>query len=211
MAMEQTAQPATAATKLIQSDNPSPEELAAFIDGRLSTEDRARLEAYFSSNPSARRELIDASRIVATLPASERRRTRWIPLAGIAAAAAIVVLLVRPADHARLPGIATSGQRGVAEQSQTIALVSPAVDESVADAGPRDFVWRSVDGATYRLIVSDASGKTLLQQDIADTVVAMPLAIASNTPGTYYWSVDALESDGSSVTSGARAFTIGKK
>jgi anti-sigma factor RsiW len=211
MSMEQTAELATQAPALIESDNPSPEELAAFIDGRLSNEDRARLEAYFSSNASARKELIDASRIVATLPTSERRNTRWIPFAGIAAAAAIVVLLVRPADHARLPGVAASGQRGVGAQSQTIALVSPSVGESVANAGLRGFVWRSLDGATYRLIVSDASGKTLLQQNTADTIVAMPLAIADNTPGTYYWSVDALESDGSSVTSGVRAFTLGKK
>lgn len=211
MDMEHTAQLDTQVPALIESDNPSPEDLAAFIDGRLSNEDRARLEAYFSNNPSARRELIDASRIVATFPAPERRGARWIPFAGVAAAAAIVVLLVRPGAHPHLPGTAGSGQRGMAEQSQTIALVSPAVDETVADPESAGFVWHSVDGATYRLIVSDAAGKTLLQQNTSDTIVAMPLAIARNTPGTYYWSVDALEPDGLSVTSGVRAFTLGNK
>jgi hypothetical protein len=210
MAMEQTAEPATAVT-MSENDSPSPDEVAAFIDGRLSKEERARLEAYFASNPSARRELIEASRIVATLPAPERDSRRWIPIAGVAAAAAAAILIVvRPPDSSSSARVA-SAQRGVGEQAQTIPLVSPAADESVSDAGSRAFVWRSVEGAKYRLVVSDASGKTLLQQSTADTLVAIPAAIATNKPGTYYWSVDALEPDGSSVTSGVRAFTVGRK
>lgn len=209
--MEQSAETATAVT-MSEKDSPSPDEVAAFIDDRLSKEERARLEAYFARNPSARRELIEASRIVATLPAPERDSRRWISIAGVvAAAAAAILIVVRPPDNSSSARAVLSGQRGVAEQAQTIPLVSPEVDESVSDAGARAFVWRSVDGATYRLIVSDASGKTLLQQNTADTLVAIPPAIATSKPGTYYWSVDALEPDGSSVTSGVRAFTVGRK
>ena len=209
--MEQIAQQAATANKLSESDKPSPEEIAAFIDGQLSGEDRARLEAYFASNASARRELIEATRIVATLPPATRRSVTWMPFLGVAAAAAIVLFLVRPLERNRVIDKSLPAQRGAVEQSQGIILLSPAAGESLIDGSQREFRWRSVDGATYRLIVSDASGKTLLQQNTSDTVFAIPPAIIADHERTYYWSVDALEPDGSSVTSGVREFTAGTR
>jgi len=209
--MEQIAQLAATANKVSESDKPSPEEIAAFIDGRLSDEDRSRLERYCASNAAARRELIEATRIVATLPPAMRRNVRWMPFLGVAAAAAIVVFLVRPLERSRVADKTLPAQRGAIEQAQGIVLLSPGAGESIPDAVQREFRWRSVEGATYRLIVSDASGKTLLQQNTSDTVFAMPAAITADHEGTYYWSVDALEPDGSSITSGVSEFTAGKR
>lgn len=134
-----------------------------------------------------------------------------MPFLGVAAAAAIVLFLVRPLERNRVTDKTLPAQRGTVEQSQGIILLSPAAGESLTDGSQTEFRWRSLDGATYRLIVSDASGKTLLQQNTSDTVFAMPAAITADHEGTYYWSVDALEPDGSSVTSGVREFAAGKR
>lgn len=204
--MEQTETARAPAEALTESNSPSASEVAAFIDGTLADEDRERLETYFADNPSARRELVQASRIVSTLPAERSRNTRWAQVSGLVAAAAIAVVFLRPAGLPREPVHSSSSQRGVIEESQSVTVVAPGAELTMTGAD-RAFVWRSIEGATYRLIVLDAVGRTILRQSTSDTTVSVPSKFAESA-GTYYWSVDAQAPDGSSVTSGVREFTI---
>lgn len=204
--MERTKTARALADALTEINSPSATEVAAFIDGTNAGEDRERLEAYFADHPSARRELVQASRIVSTLPAERSRNTRWAQVSGLIAAAAVAVVLLRPGDPPPKPVESSPSQRGVTDESQPITVVAPGAELTMTGAD-RAFVWRSIEGATYRLIVLDADGKTILLQSTSDTTVSVPSKFA-DSGGTYYWSVDAQAPDGSSVTSGVREFTI---
>lgn len=204
--MEKTETALALADALTEINSPSATEVAAFIDGTLAGEDRERLEAYFADHPLARRELVHASRIVSTLPAVRSRNTRWAQVSGLIAAAAVAVVLLRPGALPPEPVQSSSRQRGVIEESQSVTVVAPGAELTMAVAD-RAFVWRSIDGATYRLIVLDGDGRTILRQSTSDTTVSVPSKLAESA-GTYYWSVDAQAPDGSSVTSGVREFTI---
>lgn len=204
--MDQTKTARAPADALTEINSPSANEVAAFIDGTLAGEDRERLETYFADHPSARRELVQASRIVSTLPSERSRNTRWAQVSGLVAAAAIAVILLRPGGLPPEPVQSSSRQRGVFEESQSVTVVAPGAEMTMTVAD-RAFVWRSIDGANYRLIVLDADGRTILRQSTSDTTVSVPPNFPESA-GTYYWSVDAQAPDGSSVTSGVREFTI---
>lgn len=194
-------------TALSESDPVSPEEVAAFLDGRLTGNERARLEAYFADNPEARRELIGASRIIATMPPRVRAsRLRFAPVIAIAAAAVFLIVLIKPGSSHPPSTIAPVERRGAAEQTRGVDLIAP-VDGGELAATP-SFVWRPIDGASYTLVVQDAAGRTILQQKTVDTVHAVPAVVLKSVAGRYYWSVDALMPDGSSTTSGKQEFVI---
>lgn len=201
---------ARAPETLTEDNSPSASEVAAFIDGTLADGDRERVETYFADNPSSRRELIQASKIVSTLPAERGRDTRWAQISGLVAAAAVAVILLRPGGLPPKPVSSPSGQRGVLEETQSVTVVAPGA-ELTAGGARRAFVWRSIEGATYRLVVSDAAGKTILRQNTSDTTVSVPASFDVLGAGTYYWTVDASAPDGSSITSGVREFTIGPR
>jgi hypothetical protein len=65
-----------------------------------------------------------------------------------------------------------------------------------------------VDGATYRVIVSDVAGNTVLQKNTTDTVLAIPESLLKNEGATYYFAVYALLPDGSSLGSDAHEFVV---
>ena len=183
-------------------------EVAAYLDGRLEGEELARVEEHLASNPSARQELIEASRIVASTPAREQARFRWLPAtAGLAAIAALMLIAVRPRTDPGGASTVSTERRAPVEQFDRIDLVSPLEGQSL-DVAAASFAWRSIEGATYRLVVSNASGQILLQRNTTDTLVNVARSLLTNGSGTYYWSVDALAPDGSSVTSGVREFVV---
>lgn len=184
----------------------TPDEVASFLDGRLSGQELARVEAYLADNPSARHEIIEAARIITTAPKRELKRSRGAyPLVALAAAAAIAIVLIQPRDALRGGATVPTERRGIADEPVRIELVSPSDGEDVSESG-RPFKWRSVEAATYRLVVSDSSGRTIYQASTSDTSLILPQSLKK--PGTYYWSVDALATDGASATSGAHEFVV---
>jgi hypothetical protein len=196
-------------TQLSESHFISPEEIAAFLDGRVTGEERARLEAYFAENPEARRELVDASRIIASMPTRPKRRMSFAPIAGIAAAAAIAIVFLKPQVAERPASPVTAERRGTStERIAAINLVTPANGADIGNT--RVLVWRGVEGASYRLVVLDAAGETILQESTTDTVRSIPAALLKATTH-YYWNVDAQMPDGSSITSGMHEFVVKEK
>jgi hypothetical protein len=184
----------------------SPEQIAAFIDGRVSGDERAMIEAYLADNPAARAEVVEAARIVAAMPGLRASKMRFAPAAAIAAAAVFAIVLFRPGSSETGSAPRPAERRGVAEHSRAIEMVSPLEGGALNSHGA--FTWHSVDGGSYTIFILDESGKTIFQGNTTDTVQPMPAAVLKNGAGRYYWSVDALMSDGSSVTSGAREFVI---
>jgi hypothetical protein len=192
--------------QLSEPDSVSPEEIAAFLDGRVTGEEKARLEAHFADNPDARRELLDASRMIAAAPSRHVSRMRFGPIVGIAAAAVLAVVLLKPDNSDRRPTVTPAERRGVAEQTRAIDLIAPVDGAELGST--QSFAWRPIEGASYRLVIMDSSGKTILQDSTTDTVHTVPGAVLRNGPGRYYWSVDALMPDGSSTTSGEQEFIV---
>jgi hypothetical protein len=71
------------------------------------------------------------------------------------------------------------------------------------------FSWRPLPGVmTYHLFVTDSTGAPVYNLTTADTVVG-PVPGAQLSPGSrYFWYVDALGADGSSVSSAQVGFFV---
>ena len=63
--------------------------LARYVEGSASSDERARCEAHLAECPDCRAELIGSRRILKTRP----RHPRWIRLAPVAAAAAVLLVV----------------------------------------------------------------------------------------------------------------------
>src|SRR5436305_15144966 len=88
----------TQSAAMTPEDDISAEEMAAYIDDRLSSEERASVEARLAQNPDLRAELVATSRIVSAGDAATPRRSFPWKAAGVltAAAAAVVLVVVVP-------------------------------------------------------------------------------------------------------------------
>ena len=191
-------------TLVIDNDPLSPDDAAAFLDGRLEGEELERVQARLADDPTARQEIIRSRRIASTAPAANVRRRRWLPAAGLlAAAAALAIIMLQPGDLSRSTTSVASERRGIADEPDRVELILPA---RALDPDVTVFAWRAIKGAKYEIVVSDASGRTLIRQSTTDTSLSIPESLRK--PGNYYWIVDAQAPDGSSVTSGIREFVV---
>lgn len=203
--MEQALE-TTGGTQVIENDPLSPDDVAAFLDGRLEGDALERVQARLADDPSARQEIIKARRIASSVPAAGLQRRRWLPAAGLlAAAAAIAVVVLQPGDASRSPAGVASERRGVADEPDRVEVVTPAPGDDLS-SDVAAFAWRPIEGATYRIVVSDEAGRTLLQENTTDTALSIPGSLRK--AGRYYFKVDAQSPDGSSVTSGVREFVV---
>ena len=192
---------------MIENEPITPHEIAAVLEGRLEGDELTRIEAYLADNPSARQELIKAARILKSAPQQKEvaRSRRHYPLIGLAAAAAIALVLIRPADVSQQGAPISTERRGIADEPDQIARVTPAEGAEIIDR-TQPLIWHAVDGATYRIVIADSSGKPVLQTSTSDTSLVVPEVVQAS--GTYYWKVDALSPDGSSSTSGYHEFKM---
>ena len=194
-------------TSVVIEDDPlTPHEIAAFLDGRLAGDELIRVQSYLADNPSARQELIKASRIVQSSPRKELKLSRrFYPLVGLVAAAAIAVVFIRPDDVNLTNAPASTERRRIADEPDQVMLVSPGAAGEIRDRA-QPLSWNAVAGATYRIVISDSSGKPVVQTTTNDTSLVLPEAVQNG--GTYYWKVDALAPDGASSTSGYHEFRL---
>jgi hypothetical protein len=186
----------------------SSEEMAAYIDGRLSGEARASVEARLAGSPDLRAELVAATRLAAAHDSRPRRSSFWTPAAVfVAAAAAVIAVIVVPNRNRDLrPHTAPSERRIGAEDAGRVNLLAPA-DAGTLPVASADFAWRAEGDASYRITIADSTGATIWTALTTDTTAIMPPTIRLHPGNRYYWYVDALRIDGSSVASGPRSFT----
>lgn len=189
------------------------EKLAAFLDGRLSEEERAGIEAVLADDPAGRAELIATSRLISEVERPVEIRSRywkpWIIVAGAAAAATIAIVAV--------PDARNTGDTPVASERVApggaggrVTLLSPS-DTSVADESSKTFRWSSSDSATYRITVADETGQTVWTALTVSTQIILPDSVKLIPGRRHFWYVDAVFHDGSSVTSGPRVFTTAQQ
>ena len=192
-------------------DDISPEEMAGYIDGRLSGEERATVEARLARSPDLRAELVEATRISASAEAVRPRRSSAWKATGILlfAAAAVIAVIVVPKGNRNLRRSAAPAERRIeAEDGGRVSLLTP-IDAGTLPSASANFIWRSEGDASYRITVADATGGTVWTALTKDTMATVPPTVQLRPGKTYYWYVDALRSDGSSISSGPRSFTSG--
>ena len=165
--------------------------VADLVDGRISPEARSLAVAHLLTCARCRGVVKATSGLVAEAAAPSRTaRGRWhrwsLPL-GLAAAAALVLLLVpRRVNDGSTPGLREP------TVTSTIAPVpiAPAPGASVARVDR--LVWSSVPGAErYRLRLYDREGSTLWTVVTADTSVALPDSVRLQPRVPYFWRVEA--------------------
>jgi hypothetical protein len=158
-------------------------EIAAYVDGVASADVRSRIDTHLTECLDCRDEIVDASRIAATMSRTKRARTTiWIPAA---VAAALVFILVRP-NFVRDPGM----EHREAPVTTT-GLPRALAPVGIMDSLPR-LLWTSVPNADrYQVRVFSADGSVLWEQATTDTVASLPSTIDIQAGRTYYWKVEA--------------------
>lgn len=176
-----------------------PHDIAAFVDRTVDDGARARIESHLAQCEQCRAEIVEAARIVATLPRARGLKGRhW----GAIAAAAVVLLVAWPRD-VRDPGL----QHREAPVTTTVAprTIAPL---GVVDAAST-LTWSSVPHADrYRVRVFDADGSVLWDRETSDTTAALPAATVLRAARAYYWKVEARTGFDRSTASELTEFSI---
>lgn len=177
-----------------------PNDLAAYVDGALDDAGRTRVDSHLADCGQCRTELIAVRRMVARAP----RHRRWFALTMLAAAAAVVLLIVWPRGVERgAPGgpVVRDGDT----PSAGVMLVAP---DSVIVL-PLSFAWHPVAKATtYRVNLTTLTGALIWSGATSDTGMRVPDSVSLATGVAYYYYVDALLTDGTSVSSGVRQVRV---
>jgi anti-sigma factor RsiW len=177
-------------------------EIAAYLDRALPPSERAQVEAHLADCAQCRRESVEVLRVRNRM----RRRSRWLVLPPVAAAAAVALfVLVRAGGMPRTtPPVLRDGGDGSIPR---VVLVSPP-DSGAVESQRVSFVWRSVGpGVSFRITISDLKGDIVWSAAASDTSARVPASVQLR-PSLYYWYVDALLPDGRSVTSGVHPFSV---
>lgn len=166
-------------------------EMAAYVDRRLYGADRERVEAHLAGCAECRKELLDVRSILR----HAARPRRLLVGAGLLAAAASLLLILRPAVVDPVRGGGTPS---------ALTAYGPTGDAAVASLR---FVWGAAPGAAaYRLTVSGGDGVPVWSGSVADTVMALPDSVTLRVDQGYAWIVDALMNDGSTRSTGLHEF-----
>ena len=158
-----------------------PAEVAAYVDRVVEGDARHRIEAHLASCAECREELVDATRIAATLP-HQSRISMWVP---VAAAAALILMVVwpravrePPLEHREAPVTVTVAPRAL----------SPV---GAVDSAPM-LLWSSVPHTDqYQVRVFSADGSVVWERETNDTSVAIPDSIGVRSGRSYHWKVEA--------------------
>lgn len=185
------------------------EEVATYLDNTLSDTDRARVKAHLADCDACRQEIVSVSKLLEGAP---RSRRRFVALSAMAAAAAVlVVFLVRPSTDSELPAAGGQLRRGdtpfASEGVSRVRALAPIGPQS--DVDRIVFVWHpTLPGAVYRLTLTDDRGDKILVRSTNDTTLVIPDDTSPLKAGSYHWYVDVLQPDGSSATTGVTSFQV---
>jgi hypothetical protein len=184
-------------------DHLSSEELGAFLANALTNEERDTVERHLIACADCRNDLVEAQRTVISAPSADRvDRRRWLAVAGLAAAAVLVVAVWPRSDTMLNPARV---ERNTPAAAGGVTIVSPAVNGEIDVTMPA-FTWNKDDGSSYRITITDEGGRPLWSESTGDTTVVLPATTQLAHGARFFWYVDALRADGRSVTSGVNAF-----
>ena len=193
--------------------------LAAYLDGELTDDERAQVEAHVEQCNVCRRALADVVQLLdspgdaparpAPPVAARRRRIPWLGL-GIALAASIGAIMVMrqptPFGEDMEGRTRDAAPTRVDERTPRLEAVLPANGSASAAARPV-FTWRraDVDRYSFRLLAED--GAPIWSRDTADTTLTLPSDVRLEPGRSYYWRVDALAA-GIVASTRAQQFTV---
>jgi putative zinc finger protein len=177
-------------------------EIAAYLDRALTQTEREKVEAHLADCAQCRRESVEVLRVRNRM----RRRSRWLVIPPVAAAAAVALFVLVRAGG--MPGTTPPVLRDGGDGSiPRVVLVSPP-DSGAVGSQRVSFVWRSVGPeVSYRITISDLKGDIVWSAAASDTSARVPTSVQLR-PSLYYWYVDALLPDGRSVTSGVHPLSV---
>ena len=190
------------------SEHLSTEEVAAYLNGAISRDERTRIESHLATCGPCCDEVVAHTQATEKVLPAWRRPT----IAALAAAAAVAgVLLVGPGQR-----LLISDREPVFRDAQTPveatlrpAIVALAPVNQVAV--PRDsilFAWRPIaDDAFYSLTLTDSEGNLAWRASTRDTLLALSSEVTLQRGVAYYWYVDALLPSGESPSTGVHRFT----
>jgi hypothetical protein len=169
-----------------RSEHLTPMDVASYIDGAATGDDRRRIDAHLADCVECRNDVVDSGRIVRSQASARLSSARLLVPTAIAAAAAaaMVLVLVRP------PLVEQRGEHREAPLTTTV------LPHAVAPIGTVDSVpllqWTSVPNADqYHVRLFNADGTVLWAQTTGDTTAAMPTTVAIRPNSTYSWMVEA--------------------
>jgi predicted anti-sigma-YlaC factor YlaD len=172
------------------SDCPDEFVIADFVDGHLTPQSRAPIVAHLLTCARCR-ALVKATSELATNEAGltrqvTRRWRRWSLPVGLAAAAALLLLL--------LPRVRDESTPGLREPTVTSTIapvpITPTPGASVARVD--SLVWSSVPKAErYRVRLYDGEGSVLWTVETTDTSAALPDSLRLQPRVAYFWRVEA--------------------
>ena len=185
-------------------EHPSSEEVAAYLSNGLAPDARLVLEAHLAECRRCRTEITSARRLLA----SERsRKWQWMVPSAVAAAAA-VVFVATSSWHAR-DELTRAPNRTSSGSAVNLAIVSPA-DQAVVTGIPM-FTWRAGGAdALYRFSITDPGGASIWLADTRDTTISLPRDVSLDANREYLWNVDAIDTEGATVASGAHRFRVSR-
>jgi anti-sigma factor RsiW len=187
------------------ADHPSSEEIADYLNGRLSSELRSTLESHLAECRTCRQQVVSARRLLDTYRL--RRPFLWAAPALAAAVLALVLFAPRKPWDAPDEEVLRGRQPGTADVTPQIGIVAPRDGDSVSVGAVR-FVWRSQAGQPlYRVTVTEGAG-AVWSTSTTDTSAAVPDSVLLDRSRTYRWYVDAAGADGRSLTSGVQRFVV---
>lgn len=164
--------------------------VAAFVDGALAGDERARVVSHLANCAWCRSAVRSTAALMSDVTVQRempdaRGRRRWSRSALAIAAAAAIIVLVTPFRQA-----GEDGQLRESAVTTTIAPVALTPRESARVGEP--LVWSSVPGAQrYHVRVQRADGSLLWSSQTQDTVVQLPDSVRLSPGATYYWRVEA--------------------
>ncbi len=159
-------------------------EVAAYLDGVLAPPDRSRIEAHLAACDLCRGEVADVAGLLRARP----RRLAWTLPVGVAAAAAVVLLLVWPRTGER-PAESLASREPMVTTTVAPVVIAP---RGATTAATARLVWTTVPGAErYRLAVYDDTGTVLWETRTSDTTALFPANIRLHQGASYFWKVEA--------------------
>lgn len=159
------------------------DDLASFVDGKLSPVSQSRVEAHLATCDECRAEVIAVSRL---MRARASRRRFYLPAIAAVAAALILFVVARPASVGTTPS-------NIDREPVITAVVAPTVvAPRGAVTGAPQLVWTSVPHADlYRITLFDDAGGSVWESQTRDTSAALPGSIKLRSRASYYWRIEA--------------------
>ncbi len=213
--------------KLNSRMHPDENDLARYVDGRLTDAERQDVEAHLADCPRCREQVAATYRYLTqetddppAVPPEIRRRAEAVGTAStdeesvgslfgrrpLTIAAAILALLVGIGVlvwHVQSPP--PSRLRSTGEQA-ALSVRAPADGATVSERPV--FVCDSVaDAVGYRVTLRRADGTVMWEEDTTAVRVSLPPDVSLEEGQQYLWRAEALRPDGSTLRSNVRTFT----